>query len=411
MIYLVNIHRLMRILLIHSRYSKFGGGENYVSALRALLEMYNHNVFLFSFDTEGCWKNLKEYIYKDNFNINDRNPFKILIFYLLRFYIDPILIIRLRRWIKSINPDIIHIHANDKYGISVLLAIRTLQIPVIQTFHANDAICLSQTFKKQDGAFCLNTIRFSCLLKKCVPISKFLAMAPSYSIRNFLAKQTVTTFIAPNKFLKKRLESNGFKNVVYMPIFVWKNDHSIVPDKGYIFSPGTHLAEKGFQFLIRAMQIIRKCQPFATLHISGKGPYSDILKKITEELNVEKSVIFHGFVENDSLRNQYAQSSLVVFPSLFLEVCPLVILEAMASGRPVVASKFSGIDDEIVKSNVGYFVDPMNPGEIADAVCNILNNPMVADIMGQNGHKLFESRYSPDVHYKNVFALYSSIVD
>lgn len=400
----------MRILLIHSRYTKFGGGENYVSSLRELLEKKGHQVFLFSIDNTDSWKNSKEFIFKDNFNVRDRNPFRLLINYLLRFYFHPVLTVKLRNWIQTIQPDIIHIHANDRYGISVILAVKNLGIPVVQSFHANDAICLSRTFKKSDGSFCIRSFSSSCLSQKCMPLTKFFAMVPSYMLRNLQAKNIVDEFITSNKFLEKRLKTNGFKPVSYLPLFVWKNQDLAPSERENIFSPGTHLEEKGFQYLIRAMVHIHRCYPGSILHIAGKGPYSDELKKLTVELGLNEIVVFHGYLDNQELNHQYAKSSLVVFPSLFLEVSPLVILEAMSSGRPVVAGKNSGINELFSEEKIGYLVDPMEPEQIAKAVCSIFNDPNLANLMCQNGRQLFERMFSPDVHYQNIITLYQSAI-
>lgn len=402
---------MVQILLIHSRYSKFGGGENYVSSFGKLLEEKGNKVFLFSIDNTESWKNSKEFIFKDNFNINDPNLLRLLIYYLLRFYFHPVLTIKLRKWIQDIKPDVIHIHGNDRYGISVLLAVKDLGIPVVQTLHANDTLCLSRTFKKPDGTFCLHSFSSSCLSQKCMSFSKFFAMVPSYVIRNQLAKRIVDEFFTSNIFLVKRLEINGFKPVFHVPLFVWKNENPIPPESGNIFCPGTLLEEKGFQYLIRAMVYICRCYPCSILHIAGKGPYSEDLKKVTLELGLNNQVVFHGYLDHQELYHQYAKSSLVVFPSLFLEVSPLVILEAMSSGRPVVAGKNSGINELFSEEKIGCLVDPMEPEQIAKAVCSILNDPNLANLMGQNGRQLFERMFSPDVHYQNIITLYQSAVE
>lgn len=400
----------MKIFFIHSRYSHFGGGEQYVSSLRVLLEKNGHSVYLFAFDEETSLKNPDNFIFRDRFSIHERNPLVLWLRYMLRFFFHPLVWIRLRRWIREIEPDIIHIHANDRYGISVLLGIAGLGIPIVQTIHANDSICLSRTFKKSDREFCQDALSLSCLTHKCISADIFFSMAPSYLIRNFLARRIVDRFVAPNKFLKARLESNGFHPVEFMPLFVESHEHySDRYTGGLIFAPGTHLETKGFQYLIRAMNRIIGCNREAELHISGTGPYSEQLMRLTRDLGLEKKVVFHGYLNKESLDGLYKSSNVVVFPSLFLEVCPLVVLEAMSFGKPVIAGKYSGIDD-MLEQDSGCLVDPGNPSDIAEAVCNILNNPGRAAGMGQNGYRRFNELYSPDGHYRQVISLYQSLV-
>jgi glycosyltransferase involved in cell wall biosynthesis len=401
----------MRILLVHSRYSKFGGGENYVSSLRELLEQNGNTVFLFSFDNDRHWKNEREFIYQDNFYPGDRNPFRLVFYYIMRFYLNPVLVVRLRKWIKTINPEIIHIHANDRYGISVLLAIKNLGIPIVQSFHANDALCLSNTFKKPDGTLCKKSLGISCLNQNCMPFSKFLAMVPSYIIRNQLTKKNVKGFTTSNKILKERLEKNDFTPVIHLPLFVWDNNNDSNPESGNIFCPGTHLEQKGFQYLIRAMTRIIRCFPESVLHIAGRGPFTDNLVRLASEIGMDNHIIFHGYLETSDISLHYKESSVVVFPSTFLEVSPLVVLDAMASGRPVIGSNISGIEEFFNEEEIGFLVDPTDPEQISRAVCRVLNDINLGKKLGENGRYMFEHKFSPDIHYKNIMSYYQSIQD
>ena len=113
----------MRILIVHSYYGQFGGGEVYVRSFIDLLRSHGHEIFLFSFTEGREIARDTELILRDAFYDKNQNPGIYFVRYLLRFYIDPWVITRLRRWIRVIRPDVIHIHANDRYGISVLLAL------------------------------------------------------------------------------------------------------------------------------------------------------------------------------------------------------------------------------------------------------------------------------------------------
>lgn len=401
----------MKIFFIHSRYSPFGGGENYVSSLRHLLENNGHSVYLFSFDDNISLQDSKNFVFRDPFSIHERNPLILSIRYLLRFYFHPLVYFRLRRLISEKNPDIIHIHANDRYGISVLLAVADLGIPILQTIHANDSICLSPTFKRSYQEFCRDTLSLSCLAKGCISCKTFFSMAPSYIIRNFLAKRIIDRFIAPNNFLKKRLESSGFYPVEFMPLFVEEhNPRSENNMPGLIFAPGTLIEMKGFQYLIQAMEQIVKCNRDAKLHIAGKGPYSLPLLQLTKTAGLEEQVIFHGFLNRTSLNELYSAADIVVFPSLFLEVCPLVIMEAMSFGKPIIAGKYSGIED-MLDGDSGYLIDPKNPSEIGDAACDILKNPDRAAVLGLNAYGRFRETYDASGHYHRITSLYSILIE
>ena len=89
-------------------------------------------------------------IIKDSFDYRNQNPISSFIAYFGRFYFSPHVCIKLRKWIRKINPDIIHIHANDKYAISVLTALMGHKIPVVQSVHAVTTRCMSESSKLPD---------------------------------------------------------------------------------------------------------------------------------------------------------------------------------------------------------------------------------------------------------------------
>ena len=126
----------MRILIIHSNYGVFGGGEVYVNSLINLLKIHGNEVFLFSFSNNEEYSDDTRLILRDRFYDQEQNPILFFIRYLRRFYIDPKVISQLRHWIRVIRPDLIHVHANDKYGISVLIAVMGFKIPIVQSVHA-----------------------------------------------------------------------------------------------------------------------------------------------------------------------------------------------------------------------------------------------------------------------------------
>jgi glycogen(starch) synthase len=105
-----------------------------------------------------------------------------------------------------------------------------------------------------------------------------------------------------------------------------------------------------------------------------------------------------------------AGSALIIVPSL-VEMCPMVCLEAMASGRPIVASDRGGIP-EVVESGVsGILADPATPQTFVTAVSELLQNPALADQMGEQGRHAAETCYRPEVVYRRTAAMHDALLE
>lgn len=131
------------------------------------------------------------------------------------------------------------------------------------------------------------------------------------------------------------------------------------------------LAErKGLQYIIRAMPSILRKYPDTGLVLVGSGEKED-LRQLAEELNVLDNVHFEGFVPDDDLPDYYRSADVFVFPSL-LEGFGMVLVEAMASGLPVVSTTATAIPE--VVDNAGLLVPPRDQSELATAVSTLIEN-------------------------------------
>ncbi|MBP1927936.1 glycosyltransferase involved in cell wall biosynthesis [Methanolinea mesophila] len=399
----------MRILLIHSNYDAFGGGEIYVSSLMRLLKAHGNDTFLFSFSNREEFTDESMCIVRDHFYDRDQYPGSYILRYFARFYINPRIILKLRHWISQIKPDIIHINANDRYGISVLIALHGLRIPVIQSVHAYTVVCMSETSKKPFGELCRYSYGIECFKNRCLPTWKFLAIAPSYALKWNLTKRIVDRIIAPNNQLKQRLLNCGAKNMSVIQHFV---DRPLtLPDTsgvepGNILCVGRISKEKGFQYVILSMLEVRNEFPAAVLHICGDGPYLDELKLLSKSLNLDQAVQFHGYVNQNDLGGFYERANVVVFPSMCLEICGLVNLEALAYARPLIVSDQCGVE--------GLFIDELtvNPSDVRLLSGNILSVLKDRDRfqeMSKNSYDLYNRRYSPEIHYERLYREYSEL--
>lgn len=170
-----------------------------------------------------------------------------------------------------------------------------------------------------------------------------------------------------------------------------------------------HLSEdKSHETFIRAAGILRKRAPRIKLIIAGKGPLEKELKRTAEKIQVEGSVFFLGF------RGDVPQilSSLDVFvlPSL-QEGLGSIILDAMASRLPVVASNVGGIPEVVVNRETGILVPADDPDSLAEAVLRLYENRDMARKFGARGREIVRQNYSVESMAERVIQLYDKLAE
>ncbi len=133
---------------------------------------------------------------------------------------------------------------------------------------------------------------------------------------------------------------------------------------------------KGVELLLRAFHVIVQKNFDAELWIVGDGDERAQYERITEKLHISKKVRFFGAVSDDALPEIYRQARVMVLPSTdSSETFGLVLLEAMASGVPVIASDVPGVDQLVVRDVVGKLIDPGNEQELVDALVDACTFP------------------------------------
>jgi glycosyltransferase involved in cell wall biosynthesis len=125
---------------------------------------------------------------------------------------------------------------------------------------------------------------------------------------------------------------------------------------------------------IRALQILRQRYPTAVLDVAGSGPDRERLERLSGELGVTRSVRFLGQVENERMPSLYQAADIALNPSL-VDNMPISILEALASGVPVVSTSSGGIPAMVKSGEEAILVPPRNPGEMASAVAALWEEP------------------------------------
>ncbi|MCZ6602194.1 MAG: glycosyltransferase family 4 protein [Planctomycetota bacterium] len=157
---------------------------------------------------------------------------------------------------------------------------------------------------------------------------------------------------------------------------------------------GAFRMRKGLHDLLAALREIRRTRSDVRLLVVGSGRgYEKPLLEFSRRLGVEDRIVLSGHVRNCDLPPYYDAADAVLIPSLF-EGLPLVLLEAMATARPVVATRVGGIPGVVEDRVTGHLVEPGDPIAMARRVEEIVGDPKRAARLGEEARRRVKSLYS-----------------
>lgn len=336
--------------------------------------------------------------------------------------------------LDRIKPDIVHIQHLIFLSTTIINEIKKRQIPIIFTLHDYWLICPQwhslkrnlEVCDNKDVSQCIDCLDYQLNIKK---LSKNIYLIsrrilPGFGIR-FLrntylklvkpslnyeeALETIKSrrkhikelcnlvdlFIAPSQFLMNEFVRFGIpkEKIKFVPYGIetelssgYKKEPS---DKIRFSFIGTILPAKGLDVLIKAFNKVK--DKHVELNIYGnlfpyKGfeYYPGFIKKLVKNVNIR----FMGGFNHKDFPAIFAQIDVLVFPSVWNENLPLVILEAFSTKTPVIASKIGGIP-EIVKENVnGFLFNSGDAGKLNEKIEFIINNPEVIKKFQSNTPKV-----------------------
>ncbi len=163
---------------------------------------------------------------------------------------------------------------------------------------------------------------------------------------------------------------------------------------------------KGHTHALKAAPAVRDAVPDARLLFVGKGELESELRAEAEALDVSDFVVFAGFRRD--IPDLLASSDLLILPS-DNECLPLTILEAMATGLPVVATDVGGVSEEVEDGVTGYLIPPHDTDALAEAMIRVLRSPDRGAKMGEAGRRKVESEFSIEACIGSVVRLYEQL--
>jgi len=303
----------------------------------------------------------------------------------------------LREICKLHSIDVVHFHFLFALPFSFVFSIQKWNLPIIYHWHSPP---------KALNMFYNPRIKLIGLLNRI--ISGTVARITDHRVidHHITISREITNMLIRNGWTKERkitLLPNGVSIVMSNNVTLNQKTKNVP----IIGSVANFRPEKDHITLINAFNILYKNGLKSELWLVGDGPTRPDLEKLAKELGIESKVRFIGTVFNPT--EFYRQFDIFVL-STHYEGHPLVILEAMSYGLPIVATRISSIPEIIKEGHNGLLVNPGDPNDLAQALRKILTNDLLYSQLSEASVKTTKEQQSVDDWAKNLLSLYKRTI-
>ena len=177
-----------------------------------------------------------------------------------------------------------------------------------------------------------------------------------------------------------------------------------------ILGVGRLITKKGFADLIRACGSITERGKSFRCEIIGEGPLENELRAQIHRLNLQNRVALSGAKRQGEVRQRLAAANAFVLPSIIdpdggMDNLPTVIMEAMATGVPVISTEIGGIPEMVVENGTGFLVQPRDSVGLANAIERLIDDRLLAQRLGQAGYQRAQELFSIEKNVRELCAL------
>jgi glycosyltransferase involved in cell wall biosynthesis len=307
----------------------------------------------------------------------------------------------------SLTPGAVHLHEVEDRALVAALRRRA---PVLISVHGFSA-CTSAVHYFAPGQQCTRAHGPGCipnlLLRGCAHRLDPRPLPRSYrnATRALAALHECDLAVSYSSAVDRHLADNDVAPRAIVPLFA-----TVEPARGAghehrrrVVFAGRVVPPKGLATLLRAIARVD-----AELVVCGDGWQLADMRRLAARLGIEQRVHFRGWLAAGELAGELANASLVAIPSLWPEPFGLVGIEALAAGRPVVASDTGGIGDWLREELGGLLCKPGDVGELAGRIGELLADPERQRRLGDAGRAEVAARFSLERHVAVVREAYAT---
>jgi glycosyltransferase involved in cell wall biosynthesis len=304
--------------------------------------------------------------------------------------------------------DLVHAVGFDDPGVLDAVVARW---PLVYAVHGYRC-CTSGYYHFAPGEECTRAHGVGCvpnlLLRGCWHARDPRGISSSYrrttDIVDRLRRADVV--VTPSDAVARHVRRNGVRDVTVVPNFVdplpTLDD---LPAARRVLFAGRLTKAKGLDVLLRATAVID-----AELEVCGDGWWGPAAQRTARQLGIAERVAFRGWLEPEALSRAYRAARVIALPSLWPEPFGLTGIEALAHGRPVIASDGGGVPEWLDDRRTGVLVPPGDVDALAEALDWLLGDDATARRLGAAGAEQVARRFSADVFLQAITDVYRRAV-
>lgn len=332
---------------------------------------------------------------------------------------------RLRAW----EPDLVHVHLCS--DLPLLSELRALNLPLLRSFHDYTSLCLRRGRRRAPGDRCQRALGRGCVLFGCAlgapgptrTLPRWHSIDAKLAERN--AYRDFDAAVVGSRYMQQTLLANGFaaervRLVPYFSRFDADGQHpTTLPPKpsgrpgrerplALLFA-GQAVAGKGLRVLVRALAALARTEAGTAdwrLTAVSDGPELEPARALAQRSGIAQRIDFRGWLPHGELAQLYREADLLVIPSVWDDPGPLVGIEALTLGTPVLGFPVGGIPDYTIDGRTGFLATAVSVAALTAALHRALERGADLATLGRQGQALAADRHGRTRHVGSLQALY-----
>jgi glycosyltransferase involved in cell wall biosynthesis len=306
-----------------------------------------------------------------------------------RARIDPFALWRLTELIRERGYDLVHTHLfrADIYG--ALATAMTGSTPLVATRHNDDRFFLNPLVALVHYLISLRQATIIAISDHIARFTLACGVSSATKVRRVYHGLDVDLF-------DREAQSSAVRESL-----------GVTDDAFLLMTVGRLTDQKGHRFLVEAMPALRAVIPGIRLVIVGEGELAAGLRTLAHKLGVADRVVFAGLRRD--VPALLRSTDAFVLPSIW-EGFGIVLLEAMAAHKPIIASRVSTVPEIILDQETGLLVPPGDVSALVQAVTTIERDPGRARLMGEQGRQRLEQHFSLDAMLSQTESIYAQVL-
>lgn len=386
----------LRVAVLHNPYTHFGGEDMVFQAESELLRSYGHEVLTYTVSNDALnrlsgWRIARQAIWNPDTYRN------------------------LRLWFAEHRPDVAHFH-NTVYILSpsAYQAAYDSGIPVVQTLHNYRLICpggqllrgvkpcelcVGKAFPIWGSLYgCYRGSRWATLVRTLIVFNQR---------RAHLWENAIQVFIALTEFSRQKFIEGGLPahKLEVKPNFVHPDPGVGEHTGGFALFVGRLSQEKGIDVMLRAWE---QAPSHIPLRIIGDGP---LAVQVQQAAARHPHIQWLGKQPREQVIEQMRAARLLIFPSVCYENMSLSLVEAMATGLPVVASAHGSMASMLDHGETGFLFEPGNADALREQVMRVWEQPALLERVGRAARAEYLSRYTAERNHEMLMEIYQRAIE